>query len=179
MRLLPMPDEFAQSVHYEVHSHEELAENVWRAVATHPTRPDIRIVRPVPVPKNRHDPTLHPQTQMEMKMALWVSGHDAYDTEFSEAPMSITELSARKTRNAAMWTPRDVMVDLLRRMDGGEYPNCDALVICWRERVPKEAKMVGVSSFYSASAPDIHVTTGLLMRGVSMLNGDREQFPID
>ncbi|WP_276200323.1 hypothetical protein [Chelatococcus sp. XZ-Ab1] len=40
--------------------------------------------------------------------------------DFSKAPMSISEIRAQKVRDGSMWTPRDVLVSLLREIDAGE-----------------------------------------------------------
>lgn len=39
---------------------------------------------------------------------------------FAEYPVSITTHKATMNRDAALWTPRDALVDMLRRIDRGE-----------------------------------------------------------
>lgn len=143
----------------------------FQLVATHPDRPGVSVRRPFEGPQrctleelqNRNVWVEHlPLTWQELVTALWVSGSEAYEEveTFEAVPVGIGEIRADKTRSAADWKPRDVLVDLLRRIDSDELPNMDALVACWRERTEKGE----VSSFYSASSPDIHVTLGVLSR---------------
>ena len=97
------------------------------------------------------------------------SGHpgpDAYaEVEtFENTPVSIGEVRADKTRSAADWTPREALVELLRRIDSGEYPGMDALILCWRTVKKTASKALEINSYYSASSPDIHTTLGVLAR---------------
>ena len=78
--------------------------------------------------------------------------------DFAEYPKSITEARAEKSANAADWTPRDVLIDTLRRMDSGDLTDVDALVIGWRRTTG-----YGITrSSYAASGPDIHTSLGIL-----------------
>ena len=79
---------------------------------------------------------------------------------FADHPRSVTEIKSDRTRRANDWTPRDVLIELLRKIDGGELPNLDALVVCYRDKPENGA----VKSYYSASSPDIHVSLGLIER---------------
>lgn len=49
---------------------------------------------------------------------------------FARYPQSITELRASETNDAREWTPRDVLIDVLRKLDAGEI-HPDHLVVCW------------------------------------------------
>lgn len=40
--------------------------------------------------------------------------------DYSDAPTSITELRAAKEHDASQWTPRDMLISLLREIDSGE-----------------------------------------------------------
>ena len=57
-------------------------------------------------------------------------------------------------------------MELLRRIDSGNYPDLDALVMAWRER----SSAGEISSYYSASSPDIHVTLGVMSRAEHMIH---------
>jgi len=97
-----------------------------------------------------------------------------HDHSFADEPVSITEIKAAKPEaTAATWTPRDALIDVLRRWDRGEIKNCDAMVIAYR--AGDNPKTPGVH--YAISVPDAHVALGLLSRAVYMINeaasGDR------
>lgn len=78
---------------------------------------------------------------------------------FAEHPRSIAEIKSDKSRSAADWTPRDVLISILRDIDSGELEP-EALVVCLRPK-PKD----GVASTqFAMSSPDIHVSLGLLAR---------------
>lgn len=42
------------------------------------------------------------------------------EENFANVPLSLNELRANKTQKASNWTPRDCLIDLLRRIDKGE-----------------------------------------------------------
>lgn len=52
--------------------------------------------------------------------------------DFSQAPQSIAELRAEREEDGTKWSPRDVLIAVLRKIDSGE--NVDMLVVCWRTR---------------------------------------------
>jgi hypothetical protein len=73
--------------------------------------------------------------------------------DYSNYPKSITELKSDKTQQANDWTPRDVLIDMLRKIDNGEVkPNI--LAICFREDADTPR--------ISLSSPDPLITTGML-----------------
>jgi hypothetical protein len=53
-------------------------------------------------------------------------------SNFKDYPRSLTEVKADKSQDSKDWTPRDVMIDALRKIDNGEW-SCDALVIIYRD----------------------------------------------
>ena len=42
-------------------------------------------------------------------------------TDYTKAPVSIAEHQARKHEKAKLWTPRDALINTLRRIDAGEF----------------------------------------------------------
>lgn len=77
--------------------------------------------------------------------------------DFSNYPKSITEKRSEQERNAALWTPRDVLIDTLRALDAGEI-EADALIV-----VHTKDKGNGVSLTKWASAgPNVIITLGML-----------------
>lgn len=146
--------------------------------ASHPGRPGVVVKRGYELPLGaqlrdvdgaarfaRNLPELHRQ----IVAALWYSDGSAYEEfeSFDNAPVSINALKARKNDRAADWAPRDALVETLREIDNGTIVNCDAMVICWRAN--DEGSL---SSFFTASSPDIHVTLGMLSRTDYMINAD-------
>jgi hypothetical protein len=77
--------------------------------------------------------------------------------EFAKHPVSVLEVISERSGNAADWTPRDALINLLREIDSGEVKP-DALVICLREAVSPGV----TSTSYRNCGPDIHTSLGLL-----------------
>lgn len=84
--------------------------------------------------------------------------------DFSQHPPSITEIRANRSQSCAEWTPRDALIDLLRRIDAGET-DVDALVISYRERTAD-----GLKTRFNMVAPDSATGLGLLARVSWMIN---------
>jgi len=78
--------------------------------------------------------------------------------DYSNAPESITEIRADKASNAALWTPRDALISLLRDIDQGNIKP-DAIVICVRELGEGPGK---VNTLFRASCADPHIAYGLV-----------------
>lgn len=78
---------------------------------------------------------------------------------FANHPPSIGELRSEKTECATDWTPRDALINTLRRIDSGEL-KLEVLVIAMR-RAPEAGAERGQLSYVVAS-PDHFITTGLL-----------------
>lgn len=87
------------------------------------------------------------------------------DDSFKNAPVSLGERRADKSRNAGDWSPREALVALLRDIDNGLQ--VDALVVCYRIADEK-----GRRSTYSQSVPDCLTALGLLHRGMHLIQSD-------
>lgn len=86
---------------------------------------------------------------------------------FADAPVSVSEIRSDKSTSARDWTPRDVLVSMLRALDRGEIKP-EAVVIVYRE--PGSDQHSTRTCFY-ASSPDVHVTLGLIELGKLKLLG--------
>ena len=84
--------------------------------------------------------------------------------DFSKYPVSLAE---RKWDIASGWTPRDMLINLLRQIDRKEL-DCDAMVIIYRAR--PDSKMTPVH--YLASSPDPITTLGVLNLGSGQIVKD-------
>jgi hypothetical protein len=167
---LEVPTGFADATIYRVAASGEI--NRTMAIrAEHPARPGVVIRRLITPPVGadlqeftvgRVLPDCLPVIWNQIVTALWVSDGEAYeDVEtYENTPVGIGEIRAFKTSNAANWKPRDVLVELLRRIDSGEYSGLDVLVVSFRTK----SKTGATNSFYSTSSPDLHATLGVLMR---------------
>lgn len=185
MNRLPMPAEFRRNVGYSlaraplamdrmpIHGSARGGDFILAAV-----HQDIaaRITRSFDAPDHMPlDPNNVPDDiQEEMAYGLWIMHPDSKGENFADVPVTISELKAGKSWNAADWKPRDAVIDLLRSIDSGTYPNIDAVVICWREKDKLPDGGYGLSSFYSVSAPDIHASLGLLTRTAFRINKSAE-----
>lgn len=78
--------------------------------------------------------------------------------DYADHPTSITEERAKRADDAGSWTPRDVLVDLLRAIDNGQL-SPDALVVCVRDL---EVETGEQNTFFSSCSPDPHTTLGIL-----------------
>jgi hypothetical protein len=78
---------------------------------------------------------------------------------FSNAPTSIAELRAHKAEDARKWTPRDVLVSLLRDIDKGEIAP-DQLVVC----MSRDNEDGSAISWYRQAVRRPYVSVGLLAR---------------
>ncbi len=89
-----------------------------------------------------------------------MSAGDDYGS-FADHPETIGERRADRAENAALWSPRDVLVSVLREIDRGEIAP-DALVVVHRQKMaPGDTR-----TRHSVSSPDMHVTLGLLARAM-------------
>lgn len=75
---------------------------------------------------------------------------------FINYPQSLNEMRSRRSGNAADWTPRDALIQMLRDIDGGAIKP-DALVVSFREKVER-----GFRTNFSAACPDSGVMLALL-----------------
>lgn len=84
---------------------------------------------------------------------------DNDDYDYRAHPESIGERKAQTTGNAIHWTPRDVLISLLREIDSGEiHPT--AMVVCVEETNPEDKNQV--RAFFKAACPNLHVSIGLV-----------------
>ena len=83
---------------------------------------------------------------------------------FAGHPRSVTEIRSDKSQNAADWSPRDVLINLLRQIDEGKA-DPTALVVAW-------GNIEGdtVDTHYAASSPNGLVTLGVVARVMHRLN---------
>jgi hypothetical protein len=77
---------------------------------------------------------------------------------FTNEPMSITEVRSLTEDSAREWTPRDVLVHLLRDIDSGKL-DMDALVVLYRYTAP-EGKVGNTS--WMTSSPDPYTSLGIV-----------------
>lgn len=89
---------------------------------------------------------------------------------FANHPQSISEVRAHKANDAALATPRDALISVLRDLDAGKIA-ADAMVICWRGPVKDGA----VDTGWEGASPDVITTIGLLYRAANLicLNADK------
>lgn len=80
----------------------------------------------------------------------------ADDEDFSQAPVSLTEHRAKREERAKLWTPRDALINTLRRIDAGELKPQSLVMI------------VETDSHYESviATPDMDKTIALLWRGL-------------
>lgn len=87
---------------------------------------------------------------------------------FANEPQSISELRANKTSNGRDWTPRDVLIYLLREIDNGTIkPN--ACVVFMRLEVEHLDRPY---TRYSVSSPGIEDTLGMIEAGKARILRD-------
>lgn len=77
--------------------------------------------------------------------------------DFKDHPLSIGEIKSDRTGDGSQWTPRDVLVKMLRDIDSGAV-NPDVLVVAWGE-LSANGKRQG--HFYQ-STPDGFLSLGLM-----------------
>lgn len=75
---------------------------------------------------------------------------------FTNYPQSLNELRSRRSGNAADWSPRDALIQMLRDIDSGVI-RPDALIVSFREKVEQ-----GFRTSFSAACPDSGVMLALL-----------------
>jgi len=83
--------------------------------------------------------------------------------DFANHPVSITEARSRMNDDAAVWTPRDVLIHVLRLIDGGEWDPQMLVVISSR------VEGSTADTRYSVSSPNPLVTLGAIERARALL----------
>lgn len=82
---------------------------------------------------------------------------------FAEYPESIGEITSK---HASEWTPREVLIHTLRKLDRGEI-NPDALTVCFRNRTGSTEEEADTR--FASAGPDIQTTIGLLTMTIDMI----------
>lgn len=75
---------------------------------------------------------------------------------FTDYPRSLNELRTARSGNAADWTPREALIQMLRDIDSGVIAP-DAMIVSFREKVER-----GFRTSFSAACPDSGVMIALL-----------------
>jgi hypothetical protein len=83
---------------------------------------------------------------------------------FANHPESVTERRGQRAENALLWTPRDALIDLLRRIDRGESEPT-GVVVCYRENVDG-----GKRTRFSLAGVDAVEAQGIMSRVAWMMN---------
>lgn len=76
--------------------------------------------------------------------------------DFSKYPKSLSEIKADKENNAALQSPRDVLIQVLRDIDSGEISPVSLVVIGMQE-TPNH----GTRSYWYNAGRNIHETLGM------------------
>ena len=90
--------------------------------------------------------------------------------DFSNAPVSIAELKSDKTQKSSDWTPRDVLIETLRRIDNGEIEPRSLLVTWAGDGSRDNLIAVGVRH----SSPNLITAMGLVAAADKMLWEDND-----
>ncbi len=78
------------------------------------------------------------------------------DDDFSTAPVSLGEYRARKEDRAKLWTPREALINTLRRIDAGELNAINLVMVIETD-----------TEYHSVvSTPDMDKTIALFARGM-------------
>jgi len=80
---------------------------------------------------------------------------------FAHMPVSLTEVKSERSLDARDWTPRDVLVQLLREIDSGER-EVSALFVGWREDSEHDGRRSCDHKFSRAGGQSIFEDVGLV-----------------
>ncbi len=75
---------------------------------------------------------------------------------YADYPRSVNELRSQRSGNAADWSPREMLITLLRDLDAGSIKPESMVVVFRQKRHP------GYRTDFSAACPDGTVLVGLL-----------------
>lgn len=91
--------------------------------------------------------------------------------DFKDAPKSITEIKADRDENGSTWTPRDVLIRMLRDLDSG-LVKPHALAVVFSE--VSDEKPVTCKVRFLTSSPDYLHAVGMMeeAKRLYMMNGD-------
>jgi hypothetical protein len=81
------------------------------------------------------------------------------DVNYADHPPTIGELRSDRSDCASDWSPRDLLISVLREIDSGAL-NLDALVLVYRKRCESPNKVHRPG--YRVATPDIYTTLGML-----------------
>lgn len=84
---------------------------------------------------------------------------------YKDAPVSLGEVRASKAQSAALWAPREALVSMLRKIDGGL--NVDLIVICYREKAD-DGQLY--SNFEAAGGQSLTDSLGMISRVAYKIN---------
>jgi hypothetical protein len=91
--------------------------------------------------------------------------------DFSKEPPTIGQLRAKRSDNAKDWTPRDCLLEVLAKLDGGEIAP-EGLVVCFYEKAGED----GITDVrFSNACPNVIMATGLLHRSLHLLGMPNEE----
>lgn len=88
--------------------------------------------------------------------------------DFSHYPKSVNEVRGERSGKGADWSPRDLLVHMLRQIDSGEMVITDCVVV-YRRSDADDDQVVG----YRNASRDGLTAVGLLSAGQFMLQGER------
>lgn len=86
---------------------------------------------------------------------------------FSTYPKSLSAVRADRSDAAGDWTPKDVLIDLLRQIDKGEI-NPDAMIVVFRDMKMDGERATGLSN----CGKDGYVTLGMLHVAMNWITRD-------
>jgi len=90
--------------------------------------------------------------------------------DFSNYPTSLQETKADKADDATLWSPRDLLISMLRDLDKGIIKPVDIL-ICWSEKFEGEGESPLLrSTRYRQSVTGTYIGMGLLERVKYLIN---------
>lgn len=84
--------------------------------------------------------------------------------DFRNAPVSVTEYAAERDADSRKWTPRDVLVSLLRDIDSGAV-SAKSLVVVYRR-----INVDGLRTSWMISGDGIVEAQGMMMRAIHLMN---------
>lgn len=81
--------------------------------------------------------------------------------DFGKHPVSLAEVKAEKERDGRLWTPRDVLISLLRDIDNGVISPTTMVVVhkTVKKDDPRESYTIGTAS---AGGANRHELVGIL-----------------
>ena len=97
--------------------------------------------------------------ELEAAIIVEVEGHlvQAVERNFAEQPVSITEARASRSESGSDWTPKDCLLSVLRKIDGGDL-KVDNLVVVYSQ--DHEDGLVNTG--YRSACRSYYNTVGLL-----------------